>query len=160
MLNKNVVLSLGTLALLLYLAYALRQQPVYQFLRVTKQAYTGQELASLYTPPYIEQIREAFGLTNSETASMPDDSLFLLSLQKIIYYGIHKSNQYPTVRYLPSGEVQCRLHMKAYQNFDIIITMSKTKGRYVYHNIQNLPMFLKYFPEPYNPSNIKNLLKH
>ncbi len=151
--NVYTLIAIALSAFLFFLSYQLRQQPVYLFLKVAHQAYNKDELSKMYSAGYINSVKKNyFPLSDSLYSSVaaetiPDDSLFLISLQQMVRLGIHESNQFPTVVYENGDDIVCRLHIKAKENFDVVIRFKKINERYVFHEIANLNLLLDYYPD-------------
>jgi hypothetical protein len=155
---KNIIniyffIALTIAGVLFFLSLQLRNQPVYKFLQITRQAYRGENLSEIYSDDYLITIKRHYFYPSNhlddsiQVEKIPRDSIFLISLQQIVFAGIHESNQFPTVNSVKGDDIVCRLHVKARKNFDIVIRLKKRNSSYIFSEISNLNLFLDYYPD-------------
>lgn len=147
--NHNIFIALLMTWLMIGAAVVIRRQPVYYFVSETKKVFKSK---GVYTDSYLDSLKLYYQVVSSadkcygeEMHSVSDDSLFLITLKQFTYDGIHASNQFPTCRYNESGEIVCKLHMKAKENFDLTIVLKKSSNRYIYSDIKGLQDYIHFF---------------
>lgn len=149
----SIVISIGVF----FISSRLRHQPINQLKETLQKALSGKDLSHDYSAEYIRMVKEAYfpkGYSNSVSFlkpeiidRIPDDSFFIISLRQLITKGAQESNDLPTAEFEGENMLISSFHVKAKKNFDIIVTLKKVGGRYVFSKISNLYLLLYYHPE-------------
>lgn len=151
----SMLISIG----LFYFSYKLRLQPMYELRKLMEPAAREENLSHIYSLDYIAKIKAAYFEPRNSTglsflkpelaSSIPNDSIFVISLRQIIASGTQSYSDFPTVKFgnATKDTLFCSFHVKAKENFDVTVTLKKTEGKYLFNDISNLPILLHYYPE-------------